>query len=367
MSNSPSRASNREDNEVAYTTPPSIESQTPTKNRTVEKVMHSVNVVLENSPMVSRVAEVTALHAQSMISTYLPQVLDYLPEKKIGKEYTFLIMLLCLLMTLFWCGAARTLVDIAGVLFPLYASVLTVESKDKAETRQWLAYWIVYVMLRFVDNFAWGAITWIFPLYPLFKLLFLAWLYHPDFNGARCVHTLMRPYIIKFLLWMDPHMHGNTTAAKETLLGMRDSNASKQNESIGSFLVVHVQQVTVKSEKNMYVECTVLPNKGRAPAGIEGTCYKTSKVLGTTCAFNHFNTFLPLPMLDGVLKVEALEKPTFNEAISLGVVEISLLDITPGAPRKEMAVTMTGEEGATINMSLELGFGTAPTLATTPR
>ena len=196
------------------------------------------------------------------------------------------------------------------------------------------------------------------PFYFFLKIAFLVWMYHPRWNGATAIYDMAQPYIQK-ILNIDPSVG---MVAKNALLAKRNEAAAhrsingKAQDARRSHLVVIVKKVTLPTEKNVYVECTVLPKVGRSAEGIEGTCYKTNKVLGRTCVFNHSTTFLPLPVLDGILHIDVCEKPTFSEALSLGTADISLLDIIPGAPVTESTVALPGTEIEVV-LGIELLLG----------
>jgi len=143
---------------------------------------------------------------------------------------------------------------------------------------------------------------------------------------------------------------GGTTTTTGSRSGSRSGGADRS-----SHLVVVVKKVTVPAEKNIYVECTILPKDGRAAEGIEGTCYKTNKILGKTCVFNHSSTFLPLPVLDGVLHLAVCEKPTFSEAVLLGTADISLLELAPGAVGRERKVVLGKDVEMLLGLELVLG------------
>lgn len=326
--------------------------------KAINNVIHTINVILSKSVHLQCFTERAAAAAQSMLSTYLPAVLLYLPDRKVGKEYVFLLMLLVLICASIHLGAAPTLVDVTGVLYPAYATIATIENPRKGpEIRRWLSYWIIYMGLFLANNATWVVCKHI-PMYSLLKLLFFIWMYHPEWNGATILYAQVQPYIEKVLHIELPVgvAAKNALLAKNNTVADSSSNHKKSHELQKSHLNVIVKTVTVPAEKNIYVECTVLPKVGRAAEGIEGTCFKTNKILGKSCVFNHSITLLPLPVMDGALHIEVCEKPTFAEASSLGTVDINLLELTPGAASKERTVVLPGTD-IQIVLGLELGLG----------
>ena len=75
-----------------------------------------------------------------------------------------------------------------GTGYPLVASVRTIRQPITESSKQWLSYWAVYSLYTFVSNYVfWGFLSDFVPLYGEAELLFLAWLVHPEFLGARWV------------------------------------------------------------------------------------------------------------------------------------------------------------------------------------
>ncbi|KAL3747997.1 hypothetical protein ACJRO7_009256 [Eucalyptus globulus] len=80
------------------------------------------------------------------------------------------------------------------LLYPLYASVMTIESSkagddDKSKAKrerdddQWLAYWILYSFLTLLEMLLERLLERI-PIWYDVKLILIAWLVLPPFNGA---------------------------------------------------------------------------------------------------------------------------------------------------------------------------------------
>uniref|UniRef100_A0A803QXW5 HVA22-like protein n=1 Tax=Cannabis sativa TaxID=3483 RepID=A0A803QXW5_CANSA len=70
-----------------------------------------------------------------------------------------------------------------SLIYPLYASVLALESTSKLDDEQWLAYWILYSFLTLVEMVMQPALEFI-PIWYDVKLLFVGWLVLPQFKGA---------------------------------------------------------------------------------------------------------------------------------------------------------------------------------------
>ncbi|KAG2678498.1 hypothetical protein I3843_11G004900 [Carya illinoinensis] len=84
------------------------------------------------------------------------------------------------------------------LLYPLYASVMAIESTSKLDDEQWLAYWILYSFLSLMEMLLQPILEWI-PIWYDVKLLFMGWLVLPQFLGAaflyeRYVREQMKKY-----------------------------------------------------------------------------------------------------------------------------------------------------------------------------
>ncbi|XP_010438949.1 PREDICTED: HVA22-like protein d [Camelina sativa] len=77
---------------------------------------------------------------------------------------------------------------IVMLLYPLYASVIAMESATKLDDEQWLAYWIIYSFLSLIELILQSLIDWI-PIWYTVKLVFVAWLVLPQFQGAAFIYN----------------------------------------------------------------------------------------------------------------------------------------------------------------------------------
>ncbi|KAJ8559773.1 hypothetical protein K7X08_003831 [Anisodus acutangulus] len=73
------------------------------------------------------------------------------------------------------------------LLYPLYASVVAIESTSKLDDEQWLAYWILYSFLILIEMVLQPALEWI-PIWYDVKLAMVAWLVLPQFKGAAFIY-----------------------------------------------------------------------------------------------------------------------------------------------------------------------------------
>ncbi|CAL0325279.1 unnamed protein product [Lupinus luteus] len=85
------------------------------------------------------------------------------------------------------------------LLYPLYASVIAIESTSKLDDEQWLAYWIIYSFLTLTEMVLQPLLEWI-PIWYSVKLFFVAWLVLPQTKGAAFLYErFARPQIRKYL------------------------------------------------------------------------------------------------------------------------------------------------------------------------
>ncbi|PIN14546.1 hypothetical protein CDL12_12823 [Handroanthus impetiginosus] len=83
------------------------------------------------------------------------------------------------------------------LLYPLYASVVAIETPSKLDDEQWLAYWIFYSFLTLMEIVLQRVLEWI-PIWYDLKLVFVAWLVLPRFRGAAFIYEkFVREKVIK--------------------------------------------------------------------------------------------------------------------------------------------------------------------------
>ncbi|XP_062030272.1 HVA22-like protein e [Rosa rugosa] len=91
------------------------------------------------------------------------------------------------------------------LLYPLYASVMAIESPSKLDDEQWLAYWIIYSFLTLLEMVIQPALEWL-PIWYEVKLVFVAWLVLPQFKGAAFLYDkYVREQILRYREGKDHH------------------------------------------------------------------------------------------------------------------------------------------------------------------
>lgn len=98
-----------------------------------------------------------------------------------------------------WTLAGRSMAVAGPVLmlvYPLYASIMAIESPDKEDEQQWLTYWVLYSFVTLLEMAVAPLVAWI-PFYSTIKLAAAAWLVLPQFRGG----------VILYTWFVKPHLH----------------------------------------------------------------------------------------------------------------------------------------------------------------
>ncbi|XP_015075188.1 HVA22-like protein c isoform X1 [Solanum pennellii] len=81
-----------------------------------------------------------------------------------------------------------------SLVYPLYTSIKAIETKSRADDRQWLTYWVLYSLITLFELSFSKLIEW-FPIWSYAKLAAICWLVLPYFNGACYVYeNFIRPF-----------------------------------------------------------------------------------------------------------------------------------------------------------------------------
>ncbi|CAK9861386.1 unnamed protein product [Sphagnum jensenii] len=97
----------------------------------------------------------------------------------------------------FWALALRAN-SLAGpvvmLIYPLYASIMAIESPYKEDDQLWLTYWVLYSFVTLLELVAAPVFRWI-PLWSTIKLLVASWLVLPEFRGGIIIYEhFVKPY-----------------------------------------------------------------------------------------------------------------------------------------------------------------------------
>ncbi|CAI9113131.1 OLC1v1013674C1 [Oldenlandia corymbosa var. corymbosa] len=116
------------------------------------------------------------------------------------------------------------------LLYPLYASVIAIESPSKLDDEQWLAYWILYSFLTLVEILFQPILEWI-PIWYDVKLAFILWLVLPQFRGAAFIYEkFVRDKIIKRYGVISQHVQSVSNSSKKS--SSPDSKSKSKNKFV---------------------------------------------------------------------------------------------------------------------------------------
>ncbi|XP_020275477.1 HVA22-like protein e [Asparagus officinalis] len=124
------------------------------------------------------------------------------------------------------------------LLYPLYASVQAIETEDKLDDEQWLAYWILYSFLTLMDMVLEPILRWV-PIWYEMKVLLVAWLVLPQFRGAAFIYDkFVRKQLRKYGVLSESSSSSSSSSppskskskSKNKYLGLVTSKKGEQEE-----------------------------------------------------------------------------------------------------------------------------------------
>jgi len=123
----------------------------------------------------------------------LPQLRQIEAATGVKKTYLVAGVGFFSLLLIFFNIAGQLLTNLVGFAFPAYASFKAIQTSRKDDDTQWLTYWTVFASFSIVETMLETILYW-FPFYYLVKLVFLLWLYLPQFRGAEFLYkTVILP------------------------------------------------------------------------------------------------------------------------------------------------------------------------------
>lgn len=90
--------------------------------------------------------------------------------------------------------------DLIGFVYPVYASIKSIQTSDNESHTQWLTYWLIFGMFKVVEGIA-DAIISLIPFFFPAKVIFLIWCYYPSFKGAQVIYdAVLKPYVVPLII-----------------------------------------------------------------------------------------------------------------------------------------------------------------------
>ena len=162
---------------------------------------------------------------------------DYLGEQCGVNGKIILVLIIISLICVFIGYFDVYITNIVGIVYPVYWSIKALESKELDDDEQWLTYWVVFFFFVLIESIFSSFLKWI-PFYFFIKLVFLLWLFLPNFRGANFVYEHgIRLCFKKYEVKIDEASNNFTDRLKE---------ASREN----SYLKVqHTNSIATLTEK----------------------------------------------------------------------------------------------------------------------
>lgn len=123
-------------------------------------------------------------------------------ETKTGQPapYFFLLFSVLLIVFVTIIGGMKLLGELLGFAYPAYMSFKSLESKS--QDTWWLKYWVVFSTFCIAEK-VFSLVLLMIPLYYVWKLFFIVWLWYPSTMGAQILYEkalrpVAAPYLEKF-------------------------------------------------------------------------------------------------------------------------------------------------------------------------
>lgn len=130
--------------------------------------------------------------------------LTQLAEKvKVEKAYLAAGIAVVPVLILLFFGIGHFLIDIIGFAYPMYRSLLAVESykvvDNKEDVTEWLTYWLIFGLFKILEGIV-DAVLGFNLIYFMVKAVFLVWCMYPATQGAKVIYsTVISPFVVPYV------------------------------------------------------------------------------------------------------------------------------------------------------------------------
>ena len=130
------------------------------------------------------------------------------------------------------CGAAF-LCNFVGFLYPAYASIKAIESKETDDDTKRLTYWVIYSAFSLIEVFSDIFLFWI-PFHFFFKCLFLLYCMIPaKWNGSVAIYNkVIKPWFCKHQKKIDKTLDKAADVAQDVLDEAEETAKEAAGEAI---------------------------------------------------------------------------------------------------------------------------------------
>lgn len=109
-------------------------------------------------------------------------------SKKAGIHGILIIAVIVVALFYVFTGYLQQQITLCvGVLLPAHFSMKALATEGKEDDKQWLTYWTIFGLFVIAELF-FGIILKALPFYYIAKLVFLVWLFLPNFQGATFIY-----------------------------------------------------------------------------------------------------------------------------------------------------------------------------------
>jgi receptor expression-enhancing protein 5/6 len=165
----------------------------------------------------------STIHFQEKLNTLLfnePISSCLAPLERATKIKRGTLMVVCLVIFLGIClffGYGKYFICnfFIGLLYPAYASIMSVEFTGTNNYPGWLIYWIIYGFFQLVEDFSYHLFHLSFVYY-FFKCALLIWLMLPGTKGG--AYQLYQLFIRRFILAIEKQLKNTNTTATSKFL-----------------------------------------------------------------------------------------------------------------------------------------------------